>query len=224
MVSSNDAVSDAAQSVPLIESRTLGLVSRRARKKRATKQAIYKVAVRLFMKQGYRETTIGDITDAADVSRSTFFNYYASKAEILHEIAAEALDFARCTFDRNFAQPGESIGEKIRGSLRCFAMIVERDTRYYQTVFLDAMRSQAGFIAANQEAASRLINGLTQHLHNAQRAGELNPSLDASQLAEMLTGIYMYAILSYILKGCPGSLVEQIDKAGEIFLQGCQAH
>ena len=197
--------------------------SRRARKKQATRQAIYDVAIRLFMERGYEQTTIDDIAGTADISRATFFNYYASKPEILHEIAAEALEYARCTFDRNFARQGDSVAEKVRRSLKCFAMIVERDPRYYQTVFLDAMRSQAGFVAANRDAANNLIEVLTGHMRAAQRAGELNPSLDAGQLAEMLTGIYMYAILSYILKGCTGSLVERIDKAAVIFLEGCQA-
>jgi len=174
------------------------------------------------MERGYEQTTIEDITQAADISRGTFFNYYASKADILHEIAAEALEFARCTFDKEFARAGESVGEKIRRSLRSFAMIVERDPRYYQTVFLDAMRSQAGFIAANRGAASNLLAALTKHMHAAQRAKELDPSLDPAQLAEMLTGTYMYTILSYILNGCPGSLVERIDKAAEVFLVGCQ--
>ncbi|MBM5810541.1 MAG: TetR family transcriptional regulator [Gammaproteobacteria bacterium] len=214
---------DARQPVRVTGPRAVTPTSRRARKKQATRQAIYDVAIRLFMERGYDETTIDDIAGAADVSRATFFNYYASKPEILHEIAAEALEYARCTFDRNFSRAGDSIAEKVRRSLRSFAMIVERDPRYYQTVFLDAMRSQAGFVAANRDAANRLINDLTGHMRAAQRAGELNPSLDAGQLAEMLTGIYMYAILSYILKGCSGSLVERIDKAAMIFLEGCQA-
>jgi len=198
-------------------------VSRRARKKRATKQAIYEAGVRLFMERGYQETTVDDIADAADISRATFFNYYASKAAILHEIAAEALDYARRTFDREFGRQSVTLRAKIRASLERFAMIVERNPRYYQTVFLDAMRSQAGFVAANREAATNLIDVLTGHMRAAQRAGELNAALDPNQLAEMLTGIYMYAILSYILQGCSGSLVERIGKAAEIFLEGCQA-
>lgn len=197
--------------------------SRRARKKQATRRAIYDVAIRLFMERGYDATTIDDIAGAADISRATFFNYYASKPEILHEIAAEALEYARATFDRNFSRTSDPVAEKVRKSLRSFAMIVERDPRYYQTVFLDAMRSQAGFVAANRDAANDLINDLTGHMRAAQHAGELNPSLDAGQLAEMLTGIYMYAILSFILQGCTGSLVERIDKAAMIFLEGCQA-
>lgn len=197
--------------------------SRRARKKRATKRAIYDAGVRLFMERGYNETTIDDIANAADISRATFFNYYASKAAILHEIAADALEYARHTFDREFGRQGVSLIAKIRASLERFAMIVERNPRYYQTVFLDAMRSQAGFVAANRDAANKLIDVLTGHLRGAQQAGELNPTLDPLQLAEMLTGIYMYAILNYILKGCRGSLVERIGKAAQIFLEGCQA-
>ncbi len=175
-----------------------GPVSRRARKKRATKQAIYEAAVRLF-------------------------NYYVSKAAVLHEIAGEALAYARRTFDREFGRRDVPVRTKIRASLERFALIVERNPRYYQTVFLDAMRSQAGFVIANRTAAKTLIDVLTGHLRAAQRAGEIDPEPDPHQLAEMLTGIYMYAILSYILQGCRGSLIERIGKAADIFLDGCQA-
>lgn len=200
-----------------------GPVSRRARKKRATKQAIYEAAVRLFMERGYEQTTIDDIANTADVSRATFFNYYVSKAAVLHEIAGEALAYARRTFDREFGRRDVPVRTKIRASLERFALIVERNPRYYQTVFLDAMRSQAGFVIANRTAAKTLIDVLTGHLRAAQRAGEIDPEPDPHQLAEMLTGIYMYAILSYILQGCRGSLIERIGKAADIFLDGCQA-
>lgn len=197
-------------------------ISRRERKKRATKQAIYDVAVACFIEHGYDETTIDEIAEKVDIARATFFNYYPSKTAILHEIAAEAMDYARKTFDREFKNESASIRDKLRRSAGRFASIVERNPRYYQTVFLDAMSSQTGSVKSNQDTAKVLINGLTQHFQDAQLKGELDRSLDPGQLAEMFTGIYMYAILSYILQGCPGSLVERIKKAADIFLDGCE--
>jgi AcrR family transcriptional regulator len=198
-------------------------VSMRERKKRATKQAIYNAAVRRFMDHGYDTTTIDDITRDADVSRATFFNYYPTKEAILHALAADAFEYARKTFDREFEDKSASIRDKLKRSLERFAGIVERNPKYYQTVFLDALRSQAGFVAANRDAANNLMSALTRDLGNAQEQGELDRTLDPAQLAEMLTGIYFHTILNYILGGCVGSVVERIGKASEIFLDGCKA-
>jgi len=56
---------------------------RRDRKKSETRQALREAAHRLFAEQGFARTTIDEITDAADVSRRTFFRYYSSKEDLL---------------------------------------------------------------------------------------------------------------------------------------------
>lgn len=49
----------------------------RERKKLATWRAIRTAALRLFDEQGYEATTVEQIAEAANVSRATFFNYFA---------------------------------------------------------------------------------------------------------------------------------------------------
>lgn len=51
----------------------------RERKKLATWRAIQSAALRLFDEQGYEATTVEQIAAAANVSRATFFNYFAGK-------------------------------------------------------------------------------------------------------------------------------------------------
>ncbi len=55
----------------------------RERKKQQTLARIANAALKLFAEQGYDETTLDEIADAADVSRRTIFAYYDSKEEIL---------------------------------------------------------------------------------------------------------------------------------------------
>jgi AcrR family transcriptional regulator len=55
----------------------------RERKKRATRDALARVALELFVERGYDETTLAEIADAAGVSTRTIFAYFASKEDIL---------------------------------------------------------------------------------------------------------------------------------------------
>ncbi len=55
----------------------------RERKKQRTRAAIQREAMRLFLKQGYEQTTIEQIAEAADISASTFFNYFPSKEDVV---------------------------------------------------------------------------------------------------------------------------------------------
>jgi AcrR family transcriptional regulator len=55
----------------------------RERKKQKTRETIVNVALELFCKQGYEQTTIAEIADAADVSPRTIFAYFPSKEDIL---------------------------------------------------------------------------------------------------------------------------------------------
>jgi AcrR family transcriptional regulator len=64
---------------------------RRDRKKDETRQALREAAHRLFAEKGFSHTTIDDITEAADVSRRTFFRYYDSKDDLLRTDVADLL-------------------------------------------------------------------------------------------------------------------------------------
>jgi len=54
----------------------------RARKKVKVRRALVTAALRLFDARGFEATTIDDITDAAEVSRRTFFRYFRSKEDV----------------------------------------------------------------------------------------------------------------------------------------------
>jgi AcrR family transcriptional regulator/catechol 2,3-dioxygenase-like lactoylglutathione lyase family enzyme len=53
------------------------------RPKASSRETLAEAACELFLEQGYEATSIADITTRAGVSRSSFFNYFASKSDIL---------------------------------------------------------------------------------------------------------------------------------------------
>ena len=56
---------------------------RRERRRAEIRERLFRAALRLFAEKGFAETTVVDITEAADVGKGTFFNYFPSKDHIL---------------------------------------------------------------------------------------------------------------------------------------------
>ncbi|MBY3062281.1 TetR family transcriptional regulator [Rhizobium laguerreae] len=63
--------------------RTETTEGRRERKRRQTRERIEQAAMTLFLQRGFEATTIEDITEAADVSKRSFFDYFPSKEEVV---------------------------------------------------------------------------------------------------------------------------------------------
>lgn len=74
----------------------------RDRKKMRTRETIRSEAIRLIERNGYANTTIEQIADAADVSPSTFFRYFPNKESVL---MADELD--RVTITALEQQPAD---------------------------------------------------------------------------------------------------------------------
>ena len=55
----------------------------RERKKAKTHVEVQKQALRLFREEGYGNTTVEQIADAAEVSPSTFFRYFSTKEDVV---------------------------------------------------------------------------------------------------------------------------------------------
>jgi len=55
----------------------------RERKRQQTRERLTRVAMALFLERGFEATTLDDIAAAADISRRSFFHYFASKEDVV---------------------------------------------------------------------------------------------------------------------------------------------
>jgi AcrR family transcriptional regulator len=98
---------------------------RRERKRRQTRERIEAAARALFLERGFDGTTIEDITEAADVSKRSFFDYFPSKEEV---VFAWQDKFADELADAVAAQPKDaSIVAVIEGALSSLVLIASSD-------------------------------------------------------------------------------------------------
>src|ERR1700751_5130286 len=57
--------------------------NRRKRQSAERRERLFRSALDLFARKGFGETTVEDITNAADLGKGTFFNYFPSKEHII---------------------------------------------------------------------------------------------------------------------------------------------
>src|ERR1700681_2856225 len=71
-----------------------GVPGLRERKRQQTRERLTRAAMALFLERGFEATTLDDIATAADISRRSFFHYFASKEDVIfawHEETTAAL-------------------------------------------------------------------------------------------------------------------------------------
>jgi AcrR family transcriptional regulator len=71
-----------------------GVPGLRERKRQQTRERLTRAAMALFLDRGFEATTLDDIAAAADISRRSFFHYFASKEDVVfawHEETTAAL-------------------------------------------------------------------------------------------------------------------------------------
>ncbi len=59
--------------------------NRRTRRRAEIREKLFQAALSLIMRRGLQQTTVSDITEAADVGKGTFFNYFQTKEHVLVE-------------------------------------------------------------------------------------------------------------------------------------------
>lgn len=67
---------------------------RPGRPKASSRETLAEAACELFLEQGFDATSVADITRRAGVSRSSFFNYFGGKSDILWAAFDERVDAA----------------------------------------------------------------------------------------------------------------------------------
>jgi AcrR family transcriptional regulator len=199
-----------------METKTL---SRRERKKSELREKIYRIAVKLFRSNGFEATKIEDITEAVDVSRNTFFNYYGGKDRVLHEIAQRTVTYYEEMLNEELESDGPVTG-KIKRLLVQMGRNIEKEKAFYRNIFIEIMRSQVGLVE-EEKGFTTIDELLGALLRRGQETGEIDEKLDPLQLAEMLTGIYFLTIIHWLNSRKSYPLSDRLQSAADIFLSGC---
>jgi len=190
---------------------------RRSRRSAELRERIFHAALELFAKKGFAETTVEDITTAADVGKGTFFNYFPSKDHILlafgemqHGRLRGAVDEARRTslplpqFMRSLTTLMTAEPVRNPGLIRALLLAFLSNDEVRQQM----MRLQASVLALHSEMVQL-----------GQERGEIRNDLKPIEVAQVFRQTIFGTLLIWSLYG-DASLQSRMDSAFEIVWSG----
>jgi NADH dehydrogenase len=160
--------------------------SRRERKKQETRQRLLETAWCLFREQGYEETTVADITEAADVAKGTFFNYFPTKESIVDQIALWRIDLLGEHVLGTADAPDSAVG-RIKLMLEAMASEFDPEQDLARHMYLARVGAPV-----HHESAHRIGSLMNKLVVQGQATGEIRTDVAPGLVARMLLTSWFY--------------------------------
>jgi len=189
------------------------ILSRRERKKQETRQRLMEVALRLFREHGYDATTVGEITEGADVAKGTFFNYFETKDAILPALAGWRLQQLEEVLLPEHGAPPSPVA-RIKLALRLVAEDPLSDPVLTWRLFA------AGMHYRGIRPVHALMNLLSEQVRQAQAAGEIRADLDPVYVGGVLRALFFQQMIMWHCGHRPAPLPELLDAVVDLLLEG----
>ena len=171
-------------------------MGRRERKAAQTRLKLFRCALQLFAEHGFPNVTVEDITEAADVGKGTFFNYFTSKDHVLSVMAEIQLGKVREALQA--ANDGKRSIRSVVHDL--FARVSEepgRSPELARALLAAFLSSSIKDLLGQNMSEGRRMAGRIFEL--GQQRGEINPKLKTEQLALHLQQSFLGTTLLWSL-------------------------
>src|SRR5438067_1003824 len=190
---------------------------RRRRRSAAIRERLFRAALQLFAQKGFLETTVEDITEAADVGKGTFFNYFPSKDHILLAFGEMQLGKLE-TAVKTARQTNEPMPEFLRSlGIR----MTQEPTRNPAIIraLLQAYLSTTPVREAMMDLQRRVHALHTEMIQLGQDRGEIRSDLPAAEIAQVFRQTIFGTLLIWSLYG-DATLHSRIETAFNLLWTG----
>src|SRR6202050_1236172 len=190
---------------------------RRERRSVETRERLFRAALDLFARKGFTETTVEDITQAADVGKGTFFNYFPSKDHIL--LAFGEMQLAKL---QTAVEEARHTGEPMPQFLRSLGVrMTEEPIRNPGVIrtLLQAYLSSTPVRKVMLDLQKRVHALHTEIVQLGQDRGEIRKDLPAAEIAHVFRQTIFGTLLFWSLYG-DATLHPRMESAFSVLWSG----
>jgi AcrR family transcriptional regulator len=176
-------------------------VGRRERRAAETRIKLFRCALQLFAERGFPNVTVEDITEAADVGKGTFFNYFETKDHVLGVIVE--IQLGKVGQAAELAAKGKQTIHSVLHRLALgLAEEPGRSPELARAVIASFLASESvrAIIHRNMREGRKTIAAVVSA---GQERGEIDSHLDNDKVALQLQQTMMGTVLLWSLQGEP---------------------
>jgi AcrR family transcriptional regulator len=170
---------------------------RRQRRREETSEKLFVAAMELFSRKGFAQTTVEDITKAADVGKGTFFNYFPSKEHVLGYLVGKQQGTVRDHLAQ--AREAKLSSEEVLTSLgRSLIRFPSKSPELARSL----IQSFLGNIEVREYIVREMSLGrkrIAEIIHLGQQRGELRDEIPPAELARAFHRMLLGTVLTWAL-------------------------
>jgi AcrR family transcriptional regulator len=191
--------------------------SRRERRSLELRERLFRSALDLFAQKGFAETTVEDVTEAADVGKGTFFNYFPSKDHILLAFGEMQLAKLRDAVEEARHSPAPLL-QYLRSLSTRMTQEPMRNPAIVRALLLGYL-SSTPVREAMLDMQKRVLALHSEMIELGQQRGEVRDDLPAVELAQVFRQTIFGTLLMWTLHG-DSTLEARIESAFNILWMG----
>jgi len=174
-----------------------------------TRRALLSAGAEQVVARGYVATSVEHIHEAAGVSLGTYYLYFRDKADLMATLVGESiLESADALFRPIDLTDG---ADGVRPVLERFVHSYARSAGF-QKAWEEATHVDDDLAALRRDVSQLIEGSLSDGIGAGQRAGIVDPSLDASSSARALAAMVdRYCYLSFVVEDPPASPDQVVD-------------
>ncbi len=184
------------------------------------RKEIFEASVHLFLEKGFNETSMREIAEAAGIGKSTLYDYFKSKDEILISYFEDEIqELTERT--QNIKEQDLDIAEKVRKIMQMHVEYLVDQKNFYLKLSVEAQRLSIGSQQQIQTKRYAYQDMLCELIEEGTKQGifrSVNP-LFAARSINMLLTIAVFTSRP----SAAGTPEELMEEASNIFFKGIQA-
>lgn len=198
--------------------------SRTEKRKVETKQRIIRTAMELFITQGFEQTTIDQIAEAADVAKGTIYNHFPEKEAILSEHIQQVI-IEQGPETISYLQQLPDTKSRLIAALEKSLdwMQIDLSNDLYERYFTYKMSKVVPALKGQNANISTGFRGVLEDiLDMGKEAGEIRQDIDTSMLAAQLELNHIIVAVFWVMHPGMSSIHETIANNVELFMNGAR--
>lgn len=171
--------------------------SRQDRRRRRTREALYRAALELFEERGFEATTVQAITEAADAGKGTFFHHFPTKD---HVLVAYWDAFNARLLDAFAEIKKRTSRTRLLAAVEICGHAAEAEPALGR-VLLGRVFTSPALMHSDRENEARLTAWLDGVIEDGVRRGELRADADFESFRHLFVASLSSTFRDYILSG-----------------------